>query len=54
VTDFGDTLVLTAVMYTKPLEGKRFVDIAENTGYWWFVVLTWVPIYAVTYWGARV
>ena len=54
VTDFGDTLVLTAVMYTKPLEGKRFVDIAENTGYWWFVVLTWIPIYAVIYWGARV
>jgi cytochrome c oxidase subunit III len=54
VTDLGDTMVLTAVMYTKPLEGKRFVDIAENSGYWWFVVLTWVPIYAVVYWGARI
>jgi heme/copper-type cytochrome/quinol oxidase subunit 3 len=54
VTDWGDTLVLTAVMYTKPLEGKRFVDIAENSGYWWFIVLTWIPIYAVIYWGARV
>ena len=53
VTDFGDTLVLTAVTYAKPVEGKRFVDIAENCGYWYFVVLTWVPIYAVIYWGAR-
>jgi heme/copper-type cytochrome/quinol oxidase subunit 3 len=53
VTDFGDTLVLTAVMYAKPLEGKRFVDIAENCGYWYFVVLTWPPIYAVVYFGAR-
>jgi heme/copper-type cytochrome/quinol oxidase subunit 3 len=53
VTDFGDTLVLTAVMYTRPLEGKRFVDIAENCGYWYFVVLTWIPIYAVIYFGAR-
>jgi heme/copper-type cytochrome/quinol oxidase subunit 3 len=54
VTDFGDTLVLTAVMYTRPLEGKRFVDIAENCGYWYFVVLTWIPIYAVIYFGARI
>src|SRR4029453_4950251 len=53
VTDVADTLVLTAVMYTNPLEGKRYVDIAENSGYWDFIVLTWVPIYAVIYWGAR-
>ncbi|HEY2863230.1 MAG TPA: cytochrome c oxidase subunit 3 [Casimicrobiaceae bacterium] len=53
VTDFGDTLVLTAVTYAKPFEGKRFVDIAENCGYWYFVVLTWLPIYAVIYFGAR-
>ena len=53
VTDYCDTLVLLAVMFTKPLEGKRFVDIAENCGYWWFVVLTWIPIYAVVYWAER-
>ena len=54
VTDVLDTFVLTAVTYAKPLEGKRFVDIAENCGYWYFVVLTWLPIYAVVYFGARV
>jgi cytochrome c oxidase subunit 3 len=53
VTDFADTLVLTAVTYAQPLEGKRFVDIAENCGYWYFVILTWLPIYAVIYWVAR-
>ena len=53
VTDYADTLVLTAVTYAKPLEGKRYVDIAENCGYWYFVVLTWIPIYAVIYWAAR-
>ena len=53
VTDFADTLVLTAVMYKEPIEGKRYVDIAENSGYWDFIVLTWLPIYAVLYWGAR-
>ena len=53
VTDVIDTMVLAAVMYKKPLEGKRYVDIAENSGYWVFIVVTWVPIYAVVYWGAR-
>jgi heme/copper-type cytochrome/quinol oxidase subunit 3 len=54
VTDVADTFVLTAVTYAKPVEGKRFVDIAENCGYWYFVVLSWLPIYAVIYFGARV
>ena len=35
------------------LEGKRYVDIAENCGYWVFIVVTWIPIYAVIYWAPR-
>jgi cytochrome c oxidase subunit III len=53
VTDVGDTLVLTALMFAGPLEGKHFVDIAENAGYWNFVVLSWIPIYFVMYWAPR-
>ena len=53
VTDCIDTLVLTVLMYKGPLEGKRFVDIAENAGYWDFIVVTWIPIYAVIYWAPR-
>jgi heme/copper-type cytochrome/quinol oxidase subunit 3 len=53
VTDFYDSLVLTVLMFTGPLEGKRYVDVSENAAYWYFVVLSWLPIYAVVYWGAR-
>ncbi len=53
VTDVVDSLVLTAVMHKQPLEGKRFVDVAENAGYWYFVVVTWIPIYLVVYWAPR-
>jgi len=53
VTDAYDSLVLTVLMFTGPHEGKRFVDVSENAGYWYFVVLSWLPIYAVIYWGAR-
>lgn len=53
VTDAWDSMVLTVLMFTGPHEGKRFVDVSENAGYWYFVVLSWLPIYAVIYWGAR-
>ena len=53
ITDVADSLVLTALILKGPLEGKRFVDVAENSGYWNFVVVTWVPIYAVVYWAPR-
>jgi heme/copper-type cytochrome/quinol oxidase subunit 3 len=53
VTDAYDSAVLTVLMYTGPLEGKRFVDVSENAVYWYFVVLSWLPIYAVVYWAPR-
>jgi len=56
VTDTADTVVLAVLLYTGPFEGKRFVDVAENAAYWYFVVASWLPIYAVVYlaprWGA--
>jgi cytochrome c oxidase subunit 3 len=52
-TDVFDTIVLTVLFFTGPLEGKRFVDVSENSFYWYFVVFSWLPIYLVIYWGAR-
>jgi cytochrome c oxidase subunit III len=52
-TDVVDTGVLTVLMFTGPVEEKRFVDVAENSMYWYFVVLTWLPIYGVLYWAPR-
>ena len=49
ITDFLDTVVLTVLMFTEMIEGKRFVDVSENAFYWYFVVMAWVPIYAVIY-----
>ena len=53
VTDVLDTVVLAVLMFTGPLEGKRFVDVSENSLYWYFVVLTWLPNYAVIYLAPR-
>jgi heme/copper-type cytochrome/quinol oxidase subunit 3 len=41
------------LLVTGAFEGKRFVDVSENAVYWYFVVLSWLPIYAVIYWAAR-
>ena len=53
VTDLLDTLVLTVLMFTGPIEEHRFVDVEENSVYWYFVVLAWLPIYGVIYWVPR-
>ena len=52
-TDWADSAVLEVLFFTGPLTGKRFVDVSENSMYWYFVVLSWIPIYLVLYWGAR-
>jgi cytochrome c oxidase subunit III len=53
ITDLLDTIVLTVLFFKGPLDGKRFVDVSENSFYWYFVVAAWLPIYFVIYWGAR-
>jgi heme/copper-type cytochrome/quinol oxidase subunit 3 len=54
VTDVLDSSVLAALLFIGPIEERRFVDVSENSAYWYFVVLTWLPIYAVIYWAPRI
>ena len=49
VTDLVDTIVLAVMFFTAPLDANRFVDASENAFYWYFVVLTWLPIYGLLY-----
>lgn len=53
LTDVIDTLVLTAIMFVGPVDEHRFVDVSENAFYFYFVVLSWLPIYAVLYLAPR-
>jgi cytochrome c oxidase subunit 3 len=54
LTDLGDTLVLTALMFTRHgTNGRRFSDVSDNAFYWDFVVLSWLPLYALIYWVPR-
>ncbi|AOB33472.1 cytochrome C oxidase subunit III [Bordetella sp. H567] len=53
ITDTVDTAVLGALLFTGPFDGRRYVDVSENALYWYFVVFSWVPIYAVIYLAPR-
>ena len=52
-TDVVDTGVLAALMFSGPVTTKRFVDVAENGLYWYFIVLWWIPIYLTVYFAPR-
>jgi cytochrome c oxidase subunit 3 len=54
VTDLIDSSVLLTMMFTRHADKpRRYVDVAENAYYWYFVVLSWIPIYLVLYWVPR-
>ena len=53
MTDLGDTIVLTVLMFTRHGHGKRFSDVGDNAFYWYFVVASWLPIYLIIYWFPR-
>ena len=55
LTDWGDTVVLTgADAYARSAyEGRRLVDVDENSLYWRYVWLLWIPVYLLIYWVPR-
>lgn len=52
-TDVVDTAVLAVMMFTGPINKSRFIDVAENGLYWYFVVLWWIPVYLTVYFAPR-
>ena len=54
LTDWFDTIILALLMRTPlAFEGRRQVDTDENSLYWRFVWLAWIPIYLMIYWVPR-
>jgi heme/copper-type cytochrome/quinol oxidase subunit 3 len=53
ITDAIDTWVLTALMFTRHAQPRRFSDVTDNAFYWNFVVASWLPLYVLIYWVPR-
>lgn len=54
LTDFLDSGVLWILLFVGPVDEHRFIDLSENAMYWYFVVLAWIPVYAVIYLAPRI
>jgi heme/copper-type cytochrome/quinol oxidase subunit 3 len=54
LTDVVDTMVMTALFFTRHVPESRFSDAHENALYWIFVVVAWLPIYVLLYWSNRI
>lgn len=53
ITDWGDTAVLAVLLFTHEVEDDQFADVEDNSNYWTFVVLVWLPVYVLLYWVPR-
>jgi cytochrome c oxidase subunit 3 len=53
ITDVYDSLVLAAMVFLKPVDGRKFSDVNDNAVFWHFVVVTWVLVYVIVYWVPR-
>ncbi|MBC9033810.1 cytochrome C oxidase subunit III [Sphingomonas sp. JC676] len=53
VTELGETSVQSVWLFTHRIETDQFSDVQDNSEYWSFVVLAWLPLYLVLYWVPR-
>jgi heme/copper-type cytochrome/quinol oxidase subunit 3 len=53
LTDFVGTCMLTVLLFTHKIETERFSDADDDSVYWAFVVVAWIPIYLLVYWAPR-
>ncbi len=51
--DFGETLVFLAILLWAPTQKRHYADVADTVLYWFFVVLTWLPLYFMLYVSPR-
>lgn len=47
--DVSDTIGLTLFFWFKRLPARTISDVTDNSFYWYFMVLIWVPLYLIVY-----
>jgi len=52
--DVADTIGLTLFYWFKRMPIKAMSDVSDNSFYWYFMVLVWVPLYLIVYVGPYV
>jgi cytochrome c oxidase subunit 3 len=49
IASIAENVVFLVLLIRGPVEDKHMVDVTINGIYWYFVVLSWVPFYAMFY-----
>jgi cytochrome c oxidase subunit III len=44
-----ETAGMAGVFFTRTVEHKHFSDAADVAFYWWFIVLSWLPLYVLCF-----
>jgi heme/copper-type cytochrome/quinol oxidase subunit 3 len=52
--DVADTIGLTLFYWLKKMPIKAMSDVVDNSFYWYFMVLVWLPLYLIVYVGPYV
>lgn len=52
--DVADTVGIMLFYWFKRMPVKAMSDVSDNSYYWYFMVLSWIPIYLIVYVGPRV
>lgn len=53
VIDALETICLTVLAHRGPWEEKHFTDVSDGAFYWYYIVLVWLPLYALIFLGPR-
>ena len=51
--DVFDTIALIVLFAILQPEEKHYIDVTENSFFWYFVVATWVPLYVLIFLSPR-
>ena len=51
--DVFDTFGLTLFYWFKKMPVRVMSDVVDNSFYWYFMVLSWIPLYLIVYLGPR-
>jgi cytochrome c oxidase subunit III len=47
--EFVEVAGMALIFWLAPVEEKHFSDVADMVDYWWFMVLIWMPMYALCF-----
>lgn len=48
-----ETLLIALVMFVGPVEKKHYADASAMAVYWYFIVISWVALYAIVFIAPR-